>query len=345
MLADLMKDLAIVRIPKFFFLVAALMALALALQLAPDKASAAGVPTRGDTWRSGSVVKVFSALPKRYDVSVKEAVKQYNRSGARIKLRQVKRRGGANILLKLANIPVPGLSTYGKPASGPSVVRIGRFWDRAARGDGLYFASYLVTHEIGHSLGLDHPPLKRRLCSVMESRFFSVCKRPEQEFGTWVCGLLRQVDKRALVKLYGGRPTKQGPWYCDVQKKEPGTGTIKGLFKWAEAEVVGGDDALAARIRWNPVPGLRMLIERRDVACAEATAKMPIKTMQGSGADNTVDASRGVATDPFPVEQPTTVCYWLTLIDRKTGAKSKTMQVEAQLESAEAEPEPEPPAS
>lgn len=292
---------------------------------------AAGPPTAGKTWRSGSTLKVFSKLPKRYDRSIGHAIGELNRSGARIRLKRVSRPKGVQVVLKLASIRESGLSTQGRPRSGRSTVLIAKRFDRAARGDGPHFAAFLIAHELGHVLGLDHPLNRPRMCSVMNPAFFGVCRRPRQKASEWLCGVVRPIDRKALARLYGGRARGGARWYCKLPGPKPLAMKVEG----ATVEVVPGDYALAARVRWTPVKGLRMLIERRDAACANVKPGMPIKTMENSGADNTVNAGVGVAVDPFATEKPLTVCYSLTLIDRKTGGRSKTVRVEARLQSAD----------
>jgi hypothetical protein len=312
--------------------VAALLAAACLLWAAP-RSSAAGVPTHGHTWRSGSTLKVFSKLPKRYDRSIAAAIRQYNTAGARVRLKRVRRARGANVVMRLARIRPSGLSTQGKPRGGRSQVKIARGFDVAARGDGPYFAAFLVTHELGHVLGLDHPVRNRRMCTVMNPGFFDVCKRPQQEAGTWVCGLLQRTDLKALARLYGGHARKRGSWYCKLPASTPKP--VAREVRDASVEVLPGNVDLAARVHWAPEAGLRMLVERRDVPCAQAAgADVPVKAMNDSDADNTVDAAAGVAEDPFTVEAPTTVCYSLTLVDPKTDGRSATVHVEAQLAPA-----------
>ena len=61
----------------------------------------------------------------------------------------------------------------------------------------------IVTHELGHVLGLDH---EDRICATMNS--YLVNNGPEHcpaaPEGMWVCRLLRTDDVRGAVSLYGG---------------------------------------------------------------------------------------------------------------------------------------------
>ncbi|MCB0900469.1 MAG: hypothetical protein KDC40_16790, partial [Actinobacteria bacterium] len=52
----------------------------------------------GPRW-PGTTIRYFETLPKSYDWSLREATKAWNRSGARVKFRQVKSRPKAQVVV------------------------------------------------------------------------------------------------------------------------------------------------------------------------------------------------------------------------------------------------------
>lgn len=317
------------------------------VQAAPARAASASTPLAGLPWKPGSTLKLYSRLPKHYDRSTAEAIRQINTAGARIRMRRVHKQAGANIVMRFGpTTGAGGLATLGRMPSGPSTIFIASWWDKFYGKQGPYVAAFLITHEIGHVLGLNHPRKSSKLCTVMLGRFETLCRQPDLVEGTWVCSILQPSDHRALVKRYGGRAKPARRWLCPLPKPKPLKQSVTGVT----VEPATDPASKGARVRWSPVrtAGLRMHVERRDVACARS-AGQPITTqVLGADANNLVAAATGAAIDPGWVSRPTVVCYSLTLVDPKTKRRSATVKTEVTLlpptdsSPDEQRPDPEP---
>lgn len=191
----------------------ALATLAAAAALSASPASASG----GARWRQ-PVVRVYPArgVPPAL---LKPALLAWNASGARIHLILTARRSRADIVVhtpsRRARSASVGCHGYGGMTYRDNTAFTGGVtWTRCFDDPS---SIYLLTHEIGHTIGLRH--ITRR-CAVMNPTFTSGalgvrgrrCADPP-EAKSW-CGLLTTADIRAAVSLYGGRARKPQVAFC-----------------------------------------------------------------------------------------------------------------------------------
>jgi Matrixin len=160
----------------------------------------------GGRWPT-PVITYYNEVPA-YNWAVDTAAYTWNTSGARVQFVKSSRRN-ARVLV--------GIRWF-KVAGDAYVQRInGRFTGAKVgirSGQDRFTMALVVTHELGHVLGLDH---EDRTCATMNS--YLVDNHPEHcpaaPDGKWVCRLLRADDVRGAVSLYGGvvRPIR-GPEFC-----------------------------------------------------------------------------------------------------------------------------------
>jgi hypothetical protein len=168
--------------------------------------SAATYRLEGGRWPS-AIITYYNEVPA-YSWAVDTAAHAWNTSGARVQFVKTSRRN-AKVLI--------GIRWF-KNAGDANVQRVnGRFVAAQVglrSGQDRYTMALVVTHELGHVLGLDH---EDRVCATMNS--YLVNRGPEHcpaaTEGKWICRLLRTDDVRGAVSLYGGsvRPIR-GPEFC-----------------------------------------------------------------------------------------------------------------------------------
>jgi hypothetical protein len=169
----------------------------------PERPSslAAGRPAIGGKW-PGGVISIWNDAPDQA-WALAEAMSVWNRSGVRIRF--VSASSGAQAMVRVEHSA--GASCRGADAtrgwSPDARVHIFRLDDSAAACS-RYTAAVMLTHELGHVLGLDH---QSRACAAMNPAgnyrgpMLCTLSAPWE----WDCGLLRTDDVRRAVHLYGGR--------------------------------------------------------------------------------------------------------------------------------------------
>jgi len=161
----------------------------------------------GGRWPTATIT-YYNEVPA-YSWAVYTAAYAWNTSGARVRFVKSSRRN-AKVLV--------GIRWF-KEAGDANVQRVnGRFLGAQVgirSGQDRYTMALVLTHELGHVLGLDH---ENRVCATMNT--FLVDRHPEYcaaaPAGKWICRLLRTDDVRGAVSLYGGavRPIR-GPEFCN----------------------------------------------------------------------------------------------------------------------------------
>lgn len=189
----------------------------------------------GKRW-PGRTITYYDAT--RDKDSVRKAVLAWNRTGARIAFRRTFNRRAANIVIRNSR-KVPrgcgtGLATLGYLGRGrQGYVNILHGTARDGQGCAWPGQTFVVAHELGHVLGLDHDD---RACAVMNSSHTggiaaSRCLGDPTSFAhaaQWRCRLIEPRDVRRVVRMYGGRAraVRTNPW-CDLVEppKAPTTAT------------------------------------------------------------------------------------------------------------------------
>lgn len=185
-------------------------------------------------WPKGAITYVDKSLDP---FAVKQAVAAWNQSGLKVKFKKVKSARKARVVIQNTK-KVPsgcgsGYGTLGYPGPGrKAFVSILHGTDEAGQGCAWPGQTEVVTHELGHVLGLTH---YMGGCSLMNTSHTngvaaSLCLDPnnpdDAKPGRWRCRLLEPVDLKRMKKMYGGKPKLSEQEWCDAIERIPATGAV-----------------------------------------------------------------------------------------------------------------------
>ena len=168
--------------------------------------SASAFRLEGGRWPTATIT-YYNEVPA-YRWAVDTAAYTWNTSGARVHFVKSSRRD-AKVLLGIRWFKVAGEASMQRLNGRIVGAKVG-----IQSGQDRYTMALVITHELGHVLGLDH---EDRVCATMNS--YLVDGHPEfcpaAPDGMWICRLLRGDDVRGAVRLYGGavKPIR-GPEFC-----------------------------------------------------------------------------------------------------------------------------------
>jgi Dual-action HEIGH metallo-peptidase len=208
------------------FLTTLFIALGLAVGLAAAPAQAA--PRK---WPRGTITYVDQSLDP---VAVKLAVKAWNTSGLNIRFKKVTSARKARLIIRnTKKVPAgcgSGYGTLGYPGRGrKAFVSILHGTDADGQGCAWPGQTGVVTHELGHVLGLSH---YMGGCSLMNTSHIngvapSLCVDPmDAKPGRWRCRLLEPIDLKRVRRMYGGTPVLNPTEWCDAIDMIPATGAV-----------------------------------------------------------------------------------------------------------------------
>ena len=252
----------------------------------------------GPRW-PGTTIRYFETLPKSYDWSLREATKAWNRSGARVKFRQVKSRPKAQVVVGFGDTHgYAGYASIGLQRGAYVHLVRGRLRveDRANMGR-------LIAHEFGHVVGLDHA--RPGGCKLMEAAWPSDCREPRRP-GLYNCRWLAKDDIRGAVRLYGGR-VRLSKLFCPQEPKPP---------QLRDVRFSGGDTVDSPlTVTWSAPEGVRAG-SKVEIGVYEASK------CQGGTSDNRyggavlpVGAQRWT-DDTYVAQENGTYCYEVRIVNR-----------------------------
>lgn len=169
-------------------------------------------------WRRGRIRYYNAAKENR--LAVREAVKAWNTSGAKVRFVAVPRRRARLVIQywpKSRGCVPLGYAVTGAPSarSAPRAkVVISRPYPEISACS--RWALELVTaHELGHVLGLDH---EKHKCALMNTQIdiLTPALCPPQPEWRWRCRVLEPDDVKGAVRLYGGHVKPRPQPVCDL---------------------------------------------------------------------------------------------------------------------------------
>jgi len=304
----------VTRLPRGVALAVALFAMLL-LAVSASSARAADAPFPGHKWPRGQVT-FYDAAPKAYRWSVDYAVQHLNRIGARVHFTRVSSRRKARLVLRENRRQIEaGLADLGYVKGRRSQASFNK------RDRDRYETAMLVTHELGHVLGLEHPR-SGRLCSVMNPQFFQACRFKTTQ-ASWVCGLMQPADLRPLQRAYGKRRSTAKSGLCSVFDDQPrpvvGAGLAVADAVWTDyldptlPAGVSPVRLLNVRLTWTPTKasaGQHTFIQQSEGTCAEADWDRAAVASSPETENAEYDVSAGTGRDFIYSAQPgARYCY------------------------------------
>ncbi len=205
-------------------------------------APAAAYNAPGPKW-PGATIRYYNAMPAKFDWVVRQATANWNRSGARVSFKEVPRRGAAQVTIAFGDTKgYAGYATIG-PQRG-AYAHLAPYQRSASQGGPDPVLGRLLTHELGHVIGLDH--VGSTGCKVMTPAPGNGCAEPPA--GYFNCSWLAADDIRGAIRLYGGKQRKPANKYCLLEPRPPAL----------DVRISGGDSVGSpVQLQWSVPAGLR----------------------------------------------------------------------------------------
>jgi hypothetical protein len=248
----------------------------------------------GYRWPSRTIT-YYDSTGKAYGKNVAAAAAAWNKSGTKARWKKAPR-SRARVLIRVnKKIPSAGLATYFGGQRGVIDIQPGMKKMRQSKAEGEWVATTIMTHEMGHIMGLDH---ETRKCAVMQPAVGIGCPGPKDPW-QFRCRVLEPDDVKGGVVLFGGKVGKVGPEFCDLSPA-PGvpTDVTAVLFEGS-----GGFDEevpeTGVRISWTTPRGgepQQVRVLRRQDTCPTSTddkqaTEVGWETATPGGSQSTVDQS------------------------------------------------------
>lgn len=192
-------------------------------------------------------IKYWTDVPESYMWSVKTAIKSWDQTGLKMKIKLVKSRAKANATIRIdKSLPrISGLATLGY-TPGQNWIRLS---PRSIRGKDAELSlfrgimAHIVAHEIGHNLGLGHNTKKK--CALMQPVLYTdTCPPLDQERpGYYDCQIVDKPALAPMVRRYGGSKKLNSGRNCNLDPLPPDV-----TFTWSGGAEGGGP----ITVDWDP---------------------------------------------------------------------------------------------
>lgn len=285
-------------------------------------AEAAAYRPLGPRWTTRTIAYRLTA--PQYAWSLEQAVAAWNTSGARVRFVRARTPAAAVLMIRTRDMTALGTAGF-RTARG----RILRAQVSVVPELDRFTAALVLTHELGHVLGLDHDD---RRCATMNAYLDEETSLPvscsvDVPVGKWFCRLLQSDDLRGAIALYGGRA--RGP------RPQPT------CFKWAVPPAV---ETLAAEVPSAGTAALSWTMPASEgVASVEVRRGLDACPDRGTGealAELSATPGERLAydDDSLVLEAPGRYCYSLVAVEEAGRAgPAATVWVDHSPEAAPAQ--------
>lgn len=218
-------------------------------------------------WPSKTIL-YYDSTGKAYSKNVAAAAAAWNRSGQRARWKKTSK-SRARVLIRVnRKIPSAGLATFFGGQRGLIEIQPGMKKMRATKAEGEWVATTIMTHEMGHIMGLDH---ETKRCAVMQPAIGIGCPNPKNPW-EFRCRVLEPDDVRGGVALFGGKVGKVGPEFCDTTKPPPAPTDVRVelVNDYVDPDDDYGEPRSGVRVSWTNPAGddvLEIRVLRRVGTC------------------------------------------------------------------------------